>query len=117
MSFDMQTVARVAASLDPFDTDCAITVALKITDDTCKMDEEQRALFMALYDALPSRQTELFDDGVFDLIALGRTAPSASVYAEIKPLRQMAMDTITRPKMKAFKAAIRKKMVVQNLIN
>ena len=112
MNFDTETVARIAVSLDTFDTDCAITVALKITDDTCKMDEEQRALFMALYDALPSRKTELFDDSVFDLIALGRTTPSASVYAAIKPLRQMAMDAITRPKMKSFKASIRKKMLV-----
>jgi len=117
MNFDLETVARVAASLDQFDTDCAITVALKITDDSCKMDEEQRALFMAVYDALPGRNTALFDADVFDLIAAGRTMPSAQIFATIKPLRQAAMDTITRPKMKAFKASIRKKMLVQNLIN
>jgi hypothetical protein len=112
MSFNTETVARIAASLDAFDTDCAITVALKITDDTCKMDDEQRALFMLLYDTLPSKNTVLFDAAVFDLIAAGRTAPSASVYDAIKLLRETAMKEITRPKMKAFKSSIRKKMTV-----
>jgi hypothetical protein len=112
MSFNTEKVAHIAASLDAFDTDCAITVALKITDDTCKMEAEQRALFMALYDALPAKTSVFFDANVFDLIAAGRTAPSPEIFAAVKPLREAAMEMITRPKMKAFKASIRKKMIV-----
>jgi len=109
MNFDTEKLAGIAAALDPFDVDCAITVALKITDDTCKMNDEQRALFMALYDALPDEETVLFEPAVFPLIEKGRTAPTPSVVAEIGTLREMAMEKITRPKMKAFKASIRKK--------
>ncbi len=110
MNFDTQKLSQVAAALDPFEVDCAITVALKITDDSCKMDELQRALFMALYDLIPVPDTHLFDDTVFSLIDIGRKNPSSFVFSEIRQLREMAMDTITRPKMKAFKAAIRKRL-------
>ena len=110
MNFNPDKVAQVAAALDAFEIDCAITVALKISDDTCKMNSQQRALFMALYDALPDRTTALFDPEAFALIEQGRTALDDGVAAAIKPLREMAMDTITRPKMKAFKAAIRKRI-------
>lgn len=106
------SIAAVAVGLDAFETDCAITVALKITDDSCKMDEEQRALFMALYDRIPVPATTLFDSTVFDLIAIGRNDPSAFVFAEIKSLREAAMEKITRPKMKAFKAAVRARLAV-----
>jgi hypothetical protein len=110
-------VAAVAATLDLFETDCAITVALKITDDSCKMDDEQRALFMTLYDHLPDRQTTIFDETVFHLIEIGRNNPSAFIFSEIRELREMAMEKITRPKMKAFKASIRKKITAQKIIN
>ena len=118
MNCDTGVMADIAAGLDAFDRDCAITVALKIADDSCKMDEEQRALFMALYDALPAPTVSaMFDAEVFELIAAARSTPSAQLFAAIKPLRQNAMDIITRPKMKAFKSSIRKKLLVQNLIN
>lgn len=109
MNFDLEKIASVAEQLSPFERDCAITVALKITDDSCKMDEEQRALFMALYDALSSQESELFVSTVFSLIEIGRNDPSAFVFSEIKNLREMAMEKITRPKMKAFKADVRKR--------
>ena len=107
MNFDRQKLAAIGAGLDTFGIDCAITVALKITDDSCKMDDEQRALFMALYDTLDAPESAFFDASVLALIAAGRETPSAAIFAEIKPLRQEAMDRITRPKMKAFKAMIR----------
>ena len=43
MNFNTQKLTLIASSLDAFEVDCAITVALKITDDSCKMDDEQRA--------------------------------------------------------------------------
>jgi len=109
MNFDIDRLRAIAAALDPLETDCAVTVALKITDDSCKMGPEQRALFMALYDVLPDWSSALFADDVRELIALGRSAPSDAIAAKIKPLRETAMDKITRPTMKAFKAAIRKR--------
>ncbi len=100
----------MANSLDTFERDCAITVALKITDDTCKMDEYEKSIFMALYDAIEAKQSDYFDKSVFELIAQGRKTPTAQIYSKIKTLRQAAMEMITRPNMKAFKAGVRDKI-------
>jgi len=105
-----EDIAAIAAGLDGFESDCAITVALKITDDSCKMDTQQRALFMALYDALKQPESELFDTDIHAVIERGRKAPSAAAYSQIKGLREMAMERIGRPDMKRFKAAIRERL-------
>lgn len=105
-----EKIAAVAAGLSPFEIECAITVALKIADDSCKMNETQKALFMMLYDAIPAPKTSLFDETVYDLINIGRSDPTAFVFEEIGKLREMAMETIGRPKMKAFKAAVRERI-------
>jgi hypothetical protein len=107
LSYDLSLLSRVAANLDSFERDCAITVALKITDDSCKMDDYEKSVFMALYDALPEQTSLFFDPAVFTVIAQGRKEPSARVFAQIKALREEAMASISRPKMKAFKAVVR----------
>jgi hypothetical protein len=107
MSYDLSLLSSVAANLDSFERDCAITVALKITDDSCKMDDYEKSVFMALYDALPEQTSLFFDPAVFTFIAQGRSEPSARVFAQIKVLREEAMASISRPKMKAFKAVVR----------
>jgi len=111
----MSPIDKVAARLDTFGRDCAVTVALKISDDSCKMDDEQRAVFMALYDALESNQSELFDESVYTLIKEARTAPSATLFAQIKKEREMAMAIITQEKMKAFKASVRAALLIAQL--
>jgi len=105
--YDVEKLPSVAGSLNSFDKDCAITVALKITDDSCKMDAYEKSVFMKLYDALVHKESDFFDDEVFDIITEGRTQATAQTYAKIKKLREEAMDFISRPKMKAFKAQIR----------
>ncbi|UFS61652.1 hypothetical protein LOH54_08245 [Sulfurimonas sp. HSL-3221] len=110
MNFDKNRLAEIAAALSPFEIDCAITVALKISDDTCKMGTGQRALFMALYDLVPDKSSAMFTEDVHALILQGRSALSDEIAAAIKPLRESAMDAITRPKMKAFKASIRARL-------
>jgi hypothetical protein len=37
------------------------------------MDAEQRAVFMALYDALPSYESQIFDESIHALIHEART--------------------------------------------
>lgn len=108
----MNPFEKVASALDPFACDCAITVALKITDDSCKMDDEQRALFMALYDVLPPFKSEIFDESVHDLICEGRKTPSESLLAAIKEERERAMAIITKEKMKIFKATVRGSLLI-----
>jgi hypothetical protein len=108
--YDLERIPGLAASLDAMQNECMITLALKITDDTCKMDDYEQHVFMMLYDALPCYESTFFEDDVFEIIREGRTAPTAQVFAAIKPLRQAGMDYITRPNMKAFKAFVREKL-------
>ncbi|ADR34190.1 hypothetical protein Sulku_1528 [Sulfuricurvum kujiense DSM 16994] len=108
----MDPFAKVAADLDQFGCDCAVTVALKITDDSCKMDDEQRALFMALYDALPPYESAMFDESIHDLIREGRNTPSTLLFGQIKKERERAMAIITKEKMKTFKASVRGSLLI-----
>ena len=108
--YNESKIPEVANSLDSFERDCAITLALKIADDTCKMDEYERSIFMKVYDAIIDKKSDYFDKNVFDIIEEGRKSPSAQIYAKIKPIRQAAMDMVTRPKMKAFKAGVRERL-------
>ncbi len=110
MSYDLTRMPEIAAALDSFERDCAITVALKISDESCKMDAYEKSVFLALYKALPEQSSDFFDTPVFSLIDNAERAPSAQIFARIKPLREAAMETITRPKMKAFKAHIRQRL-------
>lgn len=111
----MTPIAVVAHSLDTFGRDCAVTVALKISDDSCKMDDEQRALFMALYDALPPYESGIFADDIHTLIRDMRTHPSAAHFARVKKERETAMAIITQEKMKPFKASVRGALLIANL--
>jgi hypothetical protein len=77
-------IQKVAEGLDTFGCDCAVTVALKISDDSCKMDDEKRALFMALYDHLSPYKSMLFDDGIHTLIRQTRANPTETLYTQIK---------------------------------
>lgn len=108
MSYNLERMPEIAASLDTMQNECIVTLALKIVDDTCKMDDYERSVFMKLYDALPAYKSDFFDAEVFDLIAEGRQTPTAQIFAKIKPLRQAGMDFVTRPTMKAFKADVRR---------
>jgi len=109
--YKLERLPDVAKNLSAFERDCCITVALKIADDSCKMDEYEKSVFMSLFDALETKESDFFLTDVFDVVKLGRNSPSAKVYADIKKLRESAMDMITRPKMKAFKASIRAKLL------
>ena len=107
MSYNLDNIPLIAASLNAEQNECAITLALKIADDSCKMDDYERSVFMKLYDALPEYRSDFFDDTVFELIAEARTNPSARIFGTIKPLREAGMAHLGRPAMKAYKAAVR----------
>lgn len=108
--YNLGHIPAIAASLDAMQRECAITLALKIVDDSCKMDDYERSVFMKLYDALPEYKSDLFEDEVFKIIAEGRLNPSAQIFAAIKPLREAGMEYVTRPAMKAFKAEVRRRL-------
>ena len=108
----MRPIEKVAAELDTFGRDCAVTVALKISDDSCKMDDEKRAVFMELYEALPSYQSEIFDEDIHEVIGRMLANPDASLFARVKREREKAMAIITQERMKAFKSSVRGKLLI-----
>lgn len=110
--YNLGHIPSIAKSLDPLQRECAITLALKIVDDSCKMDDYERSVFMRLYDALPEYRSNLFEETVFKTIAEGRLNPTAQIFAAIKPLREAGMEYVTRPNMKAFKAEVRRLLSV-----
>lgn len=108
--YNFELLLLVATELDSFHKDCAITVALKIADDSCKMDDYEKELFMKLYDAIPLKESNFFEKSVFELVDQAKKSPTAKIYAAVKKEREIAMEMITRPKMKEFKASVRKKL-------
>lgn len=111
----MNPFRKIAEGLDTFNRDCAVTVALKISDDSCKMDDDGRGLFISLYEALPSYQSEIFDENVHALIASAREGLNSLLKQEIKRERERAMEIITQEKMKAFKASVRGSLLIAQL--
>jgi len=109
--YKLDLLPLVAAELDSFERDCAITVALKIVDDSCKMDEYEKSLFIKLYESIPQKESSFFQESVFELIKEAKKSPTAKIYTAIKKERERAMEMITRPKMKAFKASVRQRLL------
>lgn len=106
------TYASIAKNLSEFDCDCAVTVALKISDDSCKMDNDARKLFMFLYHALPSYKSSIFDYSIHSLISNAFYNPSDSLFETIKSKRELAMKIITQDRMKAFKSSVRPSLII-----
>jgi len=90
--------------------ECMITLALKIVDDSCKMDDYERGVFMQVYDAMQDHHSDFFESDIFALIEETRHTPTAMLFAKIKPFRQAGMEYIGRPGMKSFKAYVRQKL-------
>lgn len=108
----MTPIAKVAGDLDLFGRDCAVTVALKIADDSCKMDDEQRAIFVDLYDALSPYESAIFDKDIHELITHVRLSPTPNLLERVKKEREKAMAIITQEKMKLFKASVRGSLLI-----
>jgi hypothetical protein len=79
------------------------------------MDDEKRAVFMALYDALEPFNSNIFDESVHTLIGTARNTPTATLFAQIKKERERAMEIITQEKMKSFKTSIRTQLLIAQL--
>lgn len=90
--------------------ECMITLALKIVDDSCKMDDYERGVFMQVYDAMQDYHSDFFESDIFELIEETRQNPTAMLFAKIKPFRQAGMEYVGRPKMKSFKAYVRQEL-------
>lgn len=106
------TTARVAGwvrthALTPSDIDCITTVMLKILDGKCKMDEVEKEVMRALYEAVKHRDGERFGGDYHRLIVSARAAAGEEMKNVIYEKRVLAETMLSRPVMKAFKAMLR----------
>lgn len=111
VSYKISRMPKIAQELNSFFFDCAITVALKISDESCKMNAYEKYVFMLLYESLPNKKSDFFDDDIFDLITKAQILKSPELIEEIKKHREAAMEMITRPRMKVFKAYVRSELL------
>ena len=111
MVYQIDKLFDVAKLLDPFERTCAITVALKIVDQSCKMDEYEKSIFMTLYENLENPLSDFFDEEIHELIKKVKLFPSTELFSRIDEEKQKAMGYITRPRMKAFKASVRARIL------
>ena len=110
--YSIDKLIALAKNLSDFERNCAITVALKIADETCKMDAYEKSIFMMLYESLKEKQSAFFDESVSALISHAKHFQDEETFSQIAVLREAAMESITRPKMKAFKASVRARITV-----
>ncbi len=89
----------------------ATILALKILDKKCKMNEEDQALFMAVYDGMLLQEGSPLNQEVHQAIAKARETdpliPSQEYKETIHQLCKEAVGSMEKPKMKAYKAFVR----------
>lgn len=110
----MLTPAQQALLLElgPDQVDCAIAVMLKILDGKCKMTASEARIMTAVYDAVRARPARHLGPGEHALIEQARAEPGPRFRADVYEARVLAETRISRPVMKAFKAALRRNGVL-----
>ncbi len=110
----MKTASEVQAwvasqALTPSDVDCAVTVMLKIIDGKCKMRPTEKLVMTHLYQAVRELPGIQLGADIHSLIAQAGAQPDESMKLHIYEKRVLAETMISRPVMKAFKAMIRER--------
>lgn len=89
----------------------ATVLTLKILDKKCKMNDEDQALFMAVYDGMGLQENSPFTSELHQVIAAAREknplVPSDEYKTAIHEKCKDAVATMEKPKMKAYKAFVR----------
>ncbi len=99
-------------SLGPDLVDCVIAVMLKILDGKCKMPPDEAAIMTRVFDLLKARPARHLGAEAHGLIAEARAEEEERYRADVHEARVLAETRISRPVMKAFKAALRAQCVL-----
>lgn len=98
----------------PLEIEYASKLALKMLDDSCKMDSHDRRVFFNVYDAICDRSDINLNDDVNKLILLARNRESIyskKEYAHIvHACRLEIIPSMLKVHMKAYKAMVRKNL-------
>lgn len=106
---------------EPIEIEYASKLALKMLDDSCRMNEHDREVFFNVYDALCDRSDVVLDDDVNQLIQKARdrnTIYSKPEFAqEIHQCRIRVIEKMLKVHMKAYKKMVRKSigLTLQNI--
>ncbi|MEA3314946.1 MAG: hypothetical protein U9Q30_03750 [Campylobacterota bacterium] len=88
----------------------ATILALKILDDSCKMDMDNYNLFMAVYDGINDKVPTPLDKKVHKIVELSRCddpiIPKQEYKEVIHNLRVAMMKDMDKSKMKSYKKTI-----------
>lgn len=95
--------------LEPAHVDCATAVMLKILDGKCKMNAIEKEVMAHLYQAVKHRPGLKIGEEMDQFIAEAVTQLDDELRDQIYEKRVLAETMISRPVMKAFKAMIRQK--------
>lgn len=106
-----------AHPLSPIHVDCAITVMLKILDGKCKMRAAEKRVMELLYDEVKNQPGQLLDPALQPLIATARENIDDAMKNSIYEKRLLAETTLSRPVMKGFKAMIRQKGLLDDVLD
>lgn len=100
--------------VDPIEIDCVVTLMLKILDGKCKMNDADKNVAIALYDAVGRRPGNRLDAAsCHALIEEARTACDEALRMRIYEQRLLAETMLSRPVMKAFKSRLREAGILQ----
>lgn len=112
-----QHVRRWLAShpLKPVEVDCVTAVMLKILDGECKMPADEKRVMTELYKQVRHLSGLLLGPEDHALIRRVGNAPDEATKDLIYEQRVLAETRIARPTMKAFKAMIRERGLLDNI--
>jgi len=102
-----------AHPLAPVQVDCATAVMLKILDGKCKMKPTEKLIMALLYEQVKERPGEKLGADIHRLIADSRKRLDEDMQFLLYEKRVLAETMISRPVMKAFKAMIREKGLLE----
>ncbi len=109
---DLSTVYEWAKTnkFDDVQVQYATILALKILDDSCKMDYDNYNLFMSVYDGINDQVPTPFNKKVHEIIELCRCddpiIPKKEYKEIIHNLRVVMMKDMDKPTMKAYKQSV-----------
>ena len=99
---------------DELDYEYATILALKILDKQCKMDAQDKTIFMIIYDTMAQREDKPLDKKVHEFIAEARVEDSLELKEEYKEpihaIRVEYMERMEKENMKAYKARMRQNL-------
>lgn len=91
--------------------DYAAKLALKMLDDSCNMNTEDRKIFFFVYDAIADRDDIKLEDEVNQLIGLARNRATIFSKPEFAPIvhacRMEIIPTMQKKYMKRYKKMVR----------